>query len=868
MKRRDFLRLGGFLTASVATLGVTGCVFDDDSNGRTIPAPVTGAGWQFPQSIASADPQPDSVILWTRVVPPSIVGPTASSSTDIAIHLRVTEADNSSALGSNTPLVGALIAGSRLLGVTVPAYAEFDNTVRHKLTGLEPGKVYYYQFMAGTELSKVGRFKTAPAATESQDVKFIFISCQDWSANHWAAFSQMVADDTTPANPDIDFVVHLGDYIYETDAYSSNDTETSHTAPVLPAGATLPGDTSKYAVELADYRYLYKLYRSDPRIQAVHERFPMIAVWDDHEFSDDSWQASETYTNTNNSQQTRRRNANQAWFEFMPADISFSAADTSFQNIRIYRDLKFGSVMHLIMTDERLYKSDHLIAETTLNPPVTGAELGRINSRYLAPEETLKYIENVKAAATTDPLSNISILGSTQRQWWKNTMSSSTSTWKIWGNEVSLLRMGLNGTNAVATLISVYEVPSLITEITNTAASTTSGNTPKASAIVGATRFGADATVAASAADAIAISDSGGGTDSDKTTAAINAGLTATQAAVAVSAFNSGQSGTTEAAETIAYVFMKADVQAYTVNSIIFINSFFGSFVSLVSPFFKKFMLNADQWDGYRRERADLMNHLHNYGIKNVVAVTGDIHAFFAGQVYNEFPGEILTVDGAGKEASSSPVAPASLAGTPVMVDLVTAGVSSTSWLSYIKEAADALDPFNALIGRLVYMNLTVPASGALPSFVLSLNLLDYTMGRAISAINGIAASQLADQLTDQLKRTLADLGVPEGNIDSMAATYISDIAATASDPASTMASAVRFAQQFSALGLATNPWLAHIDTEAQGYAIVTASPGSLACRFRKVNPLVGTVAPSSGRIIQSDTVATITAGSTTLALS
>lgn len=869
MKRRAFLRLGSFLTVSAATLGVTGCVFDDDSSEQAIPPSATGAGWQFPQSIASADPRPDSIILWTRVVPPTIVGPTASSSTDTAIYLRVTEADNSSKLGSTSPLSGALIAGNRYWGVKVPAYAEFDNTVRHKLTGLTPGKIYYYQFLAGNELSKVGRFKTAPAERDSQDVKFIFMSCQDWNANHWAAFTQIVADDTTPSTPDIDFIVHLGDYIYETDAYSSNDTETSHTAPVFPVGATLPGDTSKYAVELADYRYLYKLYRSDPRIQAIHERFPMIAVWDDHEFSDDSWQASETYTNANNTQPARRRNANQAWFEFMPADISFSATDTSFQNIRIYRDLKFGSVMHLVMTDERLYKSDHLIAENTLNPPVTGTEIGRINSRYLAPEATLKYIENSKAdsASPSDPLSLISIMGSTQRQWWKNTMAASTSTWKIWGNEVSLLRMGLHGTKATATLLSLYYVPNLTTEINNASATQTSGDIPKAAAIVGASTFGAEASIATAGANAIATSEAGGGSNADKITAAKNAGLTDLQATVAVAAYNAGKTSAAEAAEAIAIGYIKPDIETNTSSSTFFIN-LVGGFASLVTPFFKKFMLNADQWDGYRRERADLMNYLDNSGIQNVVAVTGDIHAFFAGQVYNEFPGEILTVSSTGTEETSSPVAPAPLAGRPVMVDLVTAGISSTSWFSYIKEAADALDSLNLLIGRLVYIPLIVSASGALPGFTLSISLLDYTMGRGISSDKATAASQLASQVKDQLKRKLANLGVSETDLDGTATAYLSTIAASATDPTSTMASAVRFAQQFSKVGQETNPWLSHVDTEAQGYAIVSASTGSLTCKFRKLNPLVGTTAPSAGRIIQGEVVATITAGTAAVVIS
>lgn len=862
MKRRDFIRLGGFLTFSAATVGLSGCTSDDSDtpfslDQRPMPPQATGSNWQFPQSIASGDPKADSILLWTRVVPAGLTA-TQSGSTSVSIRLVVTTEDLSSELSTSNDISSATLVAN----VLVPSYADFDNTVRHKLTGLQPGKVYYYQFIAGEVQSKVGRFKTAPAATDSDDVKFIFMSCQDWSSNHWGAFEQIVTDDTTPADPDIDFIVHLGDYIYETTIYSSNDTESLHTAPALPFGADLPGG-GKYAISVNDYRYLYKLYRSDPRIQAVHERFPMVAVWDDHEFSDDSWQASETYSNSNMNQPARRRFANQAWFEFMPADVSYTEADAGFQNIRIYRDLKFGSVMHLIMTDERLYKSDHLIAETTLSE--SGAQLGRINSRYLAPEPGLKLIENQKAAAGGgNPLELISILGSTQRQWWKDTMSASTSVWKIWGNEVSLMRMGLHGTNALATLLALSSVSPLNTSITDTAASVTGGNNQLAAAIVGAMTFGADSSTAGAAATAIA---GAGGGDPGKVGAAVDAGLTLQQATVAVAAYNAGAAGTLAAAQTISFGFIKPDIQANKADSTFFLQAL-GPFASLVEPFFNKFLLNADQWDGYRRERTDLMNFLLMNDIGNVVAVTGDIHAFFAGQVYNEYPGETLTVNGAGAELTASPVAPALPAGTPAMVDLVVAGISSTSWFNYIKEAADSIDPLNFIIGKLVYVPVSIPASGPLPSFTLSLNLLDYTMGRALSSDGATAAAALASQLTDQLKRKLGTLGVAEADVDATAAAYVSSIASSAATPGSDFANAVALAQQLSALGQQTNPWLTHVDTEAQGYAVVTAATGSLTCRFRKLNPLVGTNAPSSDRIVRSEVTATVTAGTAAVVIS
>lgn len=895
MKRRDFIRLGGFLTVSAATLGMTGCDIDgeDDDQSlfpsptpepvRPMPAAATGANWQFPQGIASADPRANSIILWTRVVPTGLTA-TESSSVNTAVRLIVT-ADNMSAdIGTTTDMSGATLVAD----VTVASYADFDNSIRHKLTGLNPATVYYYQFIAGVVRSNIGRCKTAPAATSSDDVKFIFMSCQDWSANHWGAFDQIVDDDGNSADPDVDFIVHLGDYIYETASASAAESS-QHSAVTLPSAGS-------YAVQLADYRYLYKLFRSDARIQAMHERFPMVAVWDDHEFSDDSWQVAETYTNANTPMFERRRNANRAWFEYMPADVSFSEVDPSFQNIKIYRDLKFGATMHLVMTDERLYRQDHLIPETTINPS-TGLQLGRINSRYLAPEASLMSAELQKDAALPN-LTLISILGQTQRDWWKSTMMNSTSTWKVWGNEVSLLRMGLNGTNAVATLIALGSVSTLATNIGNAAASF-GGNMNMASAFVGAATFGATTSPSGGAAGAgavaIATSDGGGGTPTDMITAAVGAGLTVTQATVAVTAYLASKAATAGGATAQATAgagaiaigtpvtfgstdtspCIRNDIRTNKTASPFFINAMAqadaagslpaGTSAAKVAPFFQKFVLNADQWDGYRKERATLMNHLIDNDIQNVVAVTGDIHAFFAGTVYNEFASEITAITTVGGNAVE---ASASTGGNAAMVDLVVAGISSTSWFNYIKAAADGLDPTNSLIGKLVYVPVDISSALGFssPDNIMFLNLLDYTMGKVLVGADDTAKkATLAAQLSGQIKRRLGALGTPEGNIDATAAAIQAGVAASAS-----FNNALTLAKLLSALGVSTNPWLSagHVDTEAQGYAVVTASTGQLQCQFKKLNPIVGTAAPSAARRVVSTTTATVTAGTPAVVIS
>jgi alkaline phosphatase D len=915
MKRRDFIRLGGLLTVSAAALGVTGCSIDgeDDPTSpfgsptpepiRDMPAPATGASWQFPQSIVSADPRPDSIILWTRVVPTTVLAATDTTTTDTAIRLVVTAADHSGDLGTNADISASTLVAD----VQVPAYEDFDGSVRHKLTGLSANTVYFYQFIAGDVFTNVGRFKTAPAATSSDDVKFIFMSCQDYSANHWGAFSKIVADDTGTNNPDVDFIVHLGDYIYETDSTAATESS-AHSAVTLPVGAALQSPSlQKSAVDLSDYRYLYKLYRSDPRLQAVHERFPIVAIWDDHEFSDDCWQNAETYSNGNLAMTSRRRNANQAWFEFMPADISFSEVDAGFQNIKLYRDLKFGQTVHLVMTDERLYRQDHLIPETTLSP-ISGLPLGRIFSRYLAPEASLKSAELQKEAGAPQ-LTLISILGRTQRDWWKSTMKNSTSKWKVWGNEVSLLRMGLDGSMAVGTLIGLQTVSDTGATMTAKVSDPQVQALPKVAAGAGtAVAGGASASVAIPACFAILQTYAATAGDAvAAVTAGVTAGLTMPQASDALAAIGAkspsgaeiaicaatvvaattaymttgmsqanasttgagvtvgvlltdgayggaatdpvllatvkGASALTDAAGTIVVNVYKAAkaaagsgsaaqitdaATAFSANLVmvkeirteVLNNKLSSSFViasgqiATLGAFLRKFVLNADQWDGYRKERAELMNHLIDNNIKNVVAVTGDIHASFAGTVYNEFKGEVKTITAGGDEATS-----ASANGTAAMIDLVTAGNSSSSWFEYLKPAAASLSS-----QLLTLVSYVIPTTTTGLPFALDLPVLNFSMGLTFSPTN------LVTMLRDAIKDGAAKNGVPESSLGGDA--NISSIASTIAGNTALQG----LCAALSSMGTEVNPWIAYADTNAQGYAVVTASSTSMVCNFHHLN--------------------------------
>ncbi len=756
MDRRSFLRksviqTGALITASSALTGLSGCMGGGDGGPTIEPLPPTFPGtgtplpdtpaatgaFKFPQSIASGDPKSDGALLWARVVPNAADDiKTSATDANFKLKLRISSADNSAALGGNTALSGTMDAE-----VDVPVYAFYDNTLRHKVSGLKAATTYYYQFVAGDSRSNVGRFKTAPAADADIDaLKFAFMTCQDWSVNHWAGMNSLLAE-----NPD--FIVHLGDYIYEAvgASYQAGAVEPGHTPLVLPDGAPLEGG-GKYASTLADYRYLYKRYRSDARLQALHERFAFVAIWDDHEFSDDCWQDRSTYDNgtfnaatgaaDNTAQPTRRRSASQAWFEFMPAEISFSLeAGLGVSNIRIYRDLKFGKLMHLVMTDERLYRADHIIPEAAPSP-LTGKPLGSIGARYMVPEATLAGIEAQKIAAATanglpDPMTLVTMLGTSQRQGWMETMKASTALWKIWGNETSLLKMGVDG-----------------------------------------------------------------------------------------------------AALPTAPAALKTN-----------------------------FVLNADQWDGYNAERKALMGHLSSNKISNVVAITGDLHAFFAGEVMDDYK-------------AATPKA--------VMVDLVTAGVSSNSFFSYFVGAA--ADPTFAPVKPLVLVNEVecegiaiqmLSAAIAIASGVTDLNNTAAVQAAVMAAIGvgmiPLAAVQPTPGLSTAVINTFNEtLAAHMG--DTIAATNAGLAGASKSVPAMTLYGLI--AQKLAtALGIPVafvpasevikrmnpfansttgvppainNPWLRYADANAQGYALVNLSKTELVCDFKKLAPLNAGLAPTS----------------------
>ena len=313
----------------------------------------------FPQSVASGDPIENSVTLWTRVVD-------GDSSQDRSVTLKLSTEATLADVSSTAELGG----DNLYTGGPLTAPAAHDGCVKLKVTDLQPDTIYYYQFTYDGHRSKIGRTKTAPAAATNRPVKFAVFNCADYSGRYYNTLKHLNDQEAEQ----LDFVVHLGDYIYETTVDPSFQTSQpdrlvsfSDTAGAIDFGNFFA------ARSVSNYRELYKTYRSDPHLQRAHELFPWVVIWDDHEYSDDNWGATATFFDgkVNEADVSRKQNAEQVWLEFIPSQLGLNAAGNQiainpadlYPNLAIYRALNFGQNLDLIMTDNRTMRPDHLIPE-------------------------------------------------------------------------------------------------------------------------------------------------------------------------------------------------------------------------------------------------------------------------------------------------------------------------------------------------------------------------------------------------------------------------------------------------------------------------------------------------------------------------
>jgi alkaline phosphatase D len=321
--RRQFLARSG--AAGAAILAPQALL---SASARAQSRPVLPSG-KFAEGVASGDPGPRAMTLWTRVAELERKG---------GVRLEVARDK-----GFRHVVARKTIATSPNLGGSVKA----------RVTGLKPHEQYYYRFETKGSESDVGRFRTALPADSRQELKFAFFSCQDFTHGFYNAHEVM-------AREDLDFVVCLGDYIYA---------ETYHT---LASGTAVredaigsPGysaDVTLMATTLDHYRAKYALYRQDAALRKVHARAPMIAIWDDHEVQDNYAGAApggglppeQAWSDA------RRAAGYRAWYESMPTYAG--------KRDRIYRSLRFGKTLDLFLLDQRQYRDDQPCGDAIAPP--------------------------------------------------------------------------------------------------------------------------------------------------------------------------------------------------------------------------------------------------------------------------------------------------------------------------------------------------------------------------------------------------------------------------------------------------------------------------------------------------------------------
>ncbi|MFN8237511.1 MAG: alkaline phosphatase D family protein [Chitinophagales bacterium] len=304
----------------------------------------------FYHGVASGDPTPNAVIIWTRVTPEE--AGTITGTWRMALDTNFTSIVQSGTFSTDS---------SR------------DYTVKIDVTGLSPNTWYYYEFTALGKNSLTGRTKTAPVGGVNQ-LRFAFVSCSNYPGGYFNAY------DRIKDRNDVDAVLHLGDYIYE---YATNIG--------APRTDQMP---SSEIIRLIDYRQRYSTHRLDPSTRKVHQQYPFITVWDDHETANNSYMnGAENHTTASEGPWSLRKAAGQqAYDEWMPIRLPEPGNPN-----KIWRKISYGNLVDLFMLDTRLY--------------------ARTEQGVLA--DSLR-----------------KLLGTEQMAWLETELKNSTAKWKILGQQV------------------------------------------------------------------------------------------------------------------------------------------------------------------------------------------------------------------------------------------------------------------------------------------------------------------------------------------------------------------------------------------------------------------------------------------------
>jgi len=352
----------------------------------------------FPQSVASGDPAPEGIVLWTRALPAP-----RDRDGSVRVGYRIALDDERSDTDAfSSPVLSGVAQTSPGRDFTVKVQVRDER--------LRPGTKYRCRFYIDGKRSRSGRFKTLPEwGADVGSARFGYISCQDYTNGYYTALYHLEGEN------DLDLIVHLGDYIYETmaeDNFQGGGPEERQIDP-----AKLGSGTNGEADTLADYRFLYRKYKTDPNLQALHEKYAFITIWDDHEFANDGYRsfAPDSADSPRRADAARRAAANRAWAEFTATGVPYNADKGPLEEIRIYRTFDVGNLMSLVLTDERLYRD---------GPPCGFDTFDRVFTPGCGDEES----------------EGRTMLGERQKRWFLDEIIGSNRRWKIWGNETMFMQ--------------------------------------------------------------------------------------------------------------------------------------------------------------------------------------------------------------------------------------------------------------------------------------------------------------------------------------------------------------------------------------------------------------------------------------------
>jgi len=449
--RRDFIQLAAAMGASLAWTG---------------PASASRTKWQerrdlYPEGVASGDPDPTSVILWTR-------RPFAEGERHV-LTVEVAQDEAFRRVVAQAP---------------APVSAASDWTSRVLVGGLKPARTYWYRFTDSEgNGSRIGRTITAPAANDPRPVNFAFVSCQSVNEGKLNGYRRMIFEDERAAPEEqLGFVLHLGDFIYEVveypDEIKTRYDRTIYEVCRIPDG----GVTGKfhYPLTVEGYRAVYKGYLADPDLQDARARWPFVSMWDNHEFSWQGWQSIQQAGGPPRPGQTIKVAANQAWFEYLPArvkapsgsldtfgtvpvkDVKIEKWDenglgdepnniAAINSLIAYRAIRYGKHLDLLITDQHSFHGPDPFSDDSLGKL---GDWGDYNGMF--PDDAMQILDGGRAFNNGNPPAEIrfqdasipnpqknappqTILGATQKAWFKDQLKRATATWKIWGNSLGCL---------------------------------------------------------------------------------------------------------------------------------------------------------------------------------------------------------------------------------------------------------------------------------------------------------------------------------------------------------------------------------------------------------------------------------------------